>query len=180
MERETGFDTSRTISLFEATPVRRSDERLVLRPGWFLLTVWLLAGIPFTVLGIAGCASALADPSDPLGWVLIAAGLLFGVLPLLFVARCRLILMPDGFRVRRLWKGRLVPWSAVRGFYAADDVGAPGALTRGVRWLPRQPAEPAAGMVRLFWGYNRREVPTFGRSREDMLETLQTWLQRYS
>jgi hypothetical protein len=155
-------------------PWGRADERLVLRPRWVMVVVWLLGSIPFLLLGAIGWASVLEGASNGAAWALGVVGVSIGLLPLALALRCRLILTPDGFRIRWLWRGRLVPWSAVRTFDATDDVGI-GYPTLGARWLPRKTEE-----LRKFWSYSRREIPTFGRSQQYMVETLNSWLNRYS
>jgi hypothetical protein len=145
-----------------------------------MLVVWVLGSLPFLLLGAIGWASVLdGAPNDQAAWVMGVAGASLGLLALALALRCRLILTPDGFRIRWLWRGRLVPWSAVRTFYATDDVGI-GYPTLGARWVPRQTAAAKPGLLRQFWTYSRCEIPTFGRSQQYMLEMLNSWLKRYS
>jgi len=160
------------------------NESLLLRPGWFLMTTWFLGSILFIVIGAIGWAYALgsANISDGtiVAWVVAVGGTLMVVILLGFILRSRLILTPEGFRVRWLWGGRLVPWTKVTRFYADDAVGGPAAPTRGVCYVPRDDVDLDAGMARQIWAAWHREIPTFGRSRDYMLETLQAWLTRYS
>ncbi len=145
-----------------------------------MLLAWLLGSIPFLLLGAIDWASVLGGGSnDQTAWAMGVVGASIGLLALALALRCRLILTPDGFRIRWLWRGRLIPWSAVRTFYATDDVGI-GFPTLGARWVPRQTAAAKPGLLRQFWSYSCREIPTFGRSQQYMLETLNSWLNRYS
>lgn len=157
------------------------SERLVLRPGWFLVTTWMLSAFAFLLVGAIGWESILGGAPNELGWIFAAGGTVACAILIALVLRCRLILSPEGFRLRRLWRGRLVQWSTVKTFAAIDDVGAPAFVSRGVSWEPLDPTAP--GLRRwtsTYLTYGRFEIPVFGGSREHMLKTLQSWLSTYS
>ena len=146
------------------------SERLVLRPGWLRTTAMVLGSVLFLIVG----ASA-ASPRTELAWW-VGVGL--AVVPLAVAFRCRLILTAEGFRFRWIWKGRLVPWSSVIAFYPTT-LG----LSPGVGWVLRDgPALPRSPWqwLRLMWRVERWQMPAFGGSREQTLETLNRWLNRYS
>jgi hypothetical protein len=149
------------------------SDRLELRPNWFVLTIVVLGSIAALLLGAIGWLAMLAASQD--GWPMAATGTLLGLSGLAVALRWRLILTIEGFRMRVLWNTRIVPWSAVQSF-EADPRG-------GISWLPRdRPVMPhtawqwaaAIGMAK-----NRR-MPIFGVSTQDMLATMNAWLNRYS
>jgi hypothetical protein len=155
-------------------------ESLVLRPG--SMHTLLIAGIPLTAFAAIGSWILLGGRLYVQGWVIVALVWVAGGGALLLAARSRLILTPQGFRLRWLLKGRLVPWTAVARFYPAQVRGW-GSLVEspGVAWLPKglQLPESAMGFLDFGIAAANRGMPTFGRSRDEMLQTLNAWLDRY-
>jgi hypothetical protein len=154
------------------------QNRFVLRPRTFTRVLWVLGSLPFLALAAAiGWASLVEGESINAGGLAVAAACgVIGLVPLALVMRCRLILTPDGFRLQRLGSGRLVPWTTVSSFEAVDDVGVPPWLVLGARWIPEQVEDVS---LRAFWNYSSCEIPVFGRNQQQMVETLNDWLDRY-
>jgi hypothetical protein len=148
-------------------------ERLELRPNWAVIGSLIAGGILAFGIGARGWASLQAGSED--AWVVAGAGALMGVAAVAIAVRSRLILTPEGFRVRILWSGRLVPWSSVRRF-------EPDVFPRGLWWLPQErPTMPETLWQWLvaMWGQAHRSIPFFGRSRPFLLQTMTAWLEQY-
>ena len=149
---------------------KEGSESMVLRPGWLWTTATVLSSLLFLVVG----ASVAGRGTELVLWV----GVGLALVPLAIAVRCRLILTAEGFRFRWIWKGRLVPWSSVSAFYPTI-VG----LSPGIGWSPRdRPALPQSRWqwLRLMWRVGHWQMPAIGRSREQTLDTLNSWLNRYA
>jgi hypothetical protein len=153
-------------------------ERAVLQPGRGPLYAWLLPGIACSLVGAIGWIG-VANSAGEAAWWMALGGTLFGAPLLALAARSRLILTPEGFRLRYLFRGRLVPWTSVLKFYPSN-IGYP-PLIPGVTWLPRDIVLPRSmwGYLRLGMSGSRREMNVYGGSRDQMLQTLNAWLAQY-
>jgi hypothetical protein len=140
---------------------------LELRPNRLVIAAWAFAGVISLVVGWIVWAEG--------GWPISIAAAALALLSILLIVRARLILTPEGFHVRYLWDGPVVPWNAVSGF--VPDQGLQGAV-----WLRRDaPPMPRTKwqLTKAMFAVGRQNLLLFGSSRREMVATLDRWLSRY-
>jgi hypothetical protein len=140
---------------------------LELRPNTLVTAAWAFAGVISLVVGWIVWAEG--------GWPISIAAAALALLAVLLIVRARLLLTPEGFRVRYLWDGPLVQWNAVSSFM--PDQGLQGAV-----WLPRDaPPMPRTTWqwMKMIFAVGRHNLLLFGSSRQEMVATLNQWLSRY-
>ncbi|TME07054.1 MAG: DUF2207 domain-containing protein [Chloroflexi bacterium] len=147
-----------------------ADEQLELRPNWSVVAILFFSSAMCLLIAVTTLLTSMATQG---AWLVASAAGLLGFLGLVIAVRIRLILTPDGFRYRVVWKGRFVPWNEVRRF-------EPDVPPLGVYWLPvdrpPMPESPWQWWVAMS-AAQARHIPLFGASRKRMVETLNSWLE---
>src|ERR1700738_3802606 len=157
-----------------SNPTDPVSDRLELRLHWLGTGGLVVCSVISLALAAASWSSMTAG--EPGGEVIFAASGVLFLVPLAMAIRTRLILTPEGFRVRYLWAGRLVPWDAGGTFY-------PDIAPRGIYWFPRarwSMPETRRQWLTAMWRTDQQNIPLFGPNRASLLATMNAWLAQYS